>query len=141
MSLQEESCPVDLELLGDIYRSNSHGLDALIATVPPETRAMLALYCYKRGHLSSIGLAIAASCEEADLINAGGRAGSAIFEMARERPEEPRSESSGRNSGPRPRHTAAASKVPWLARRGMSRDDCSITQPAAATASMPENAQ
>ena len=96
MSLQEETCPVDLAMLGEIYRSNSHGLDALIATVPPETRAMLALYCYKRGHLSSIGLAIAASCEEIDLINAGGRAGSAIFEMARERPEEPRGEASGR---------------------------------------------
>lgn len=96
MSLQEEACPVPLELLGAIYRSNSRGLDALVAGVPPDTRAMLALYCYRRGHLSSIGLAIAASCEEVDLINAGGRAGSTLFEMARERPEEPHTELSGR---------------------------------------------
>ena len=94
--IQEESCPVPERLLGELYRANAHGLDALVATVPPSVRAMLALYCFRRGHLNSIGLAVAASCEEYDLIEAGGRAGQALYEMARERPETPRSEPTGR---------------------------------------------
>ena len=96
MSHNEEACPVPEQLLGEMYRANSHGLDALVTSVPPLARAMLALYCFRRAHLNSIGLAIAASCEEYDLIEAGGRAGQALFEMARERPEETRSEPTGR---------------------------------------------
>ena len=96
--IQEESCPVPERLLGELYRANAHGLDALVATVPPSVRAMLALYCFRRGHLNSIGLAVAASCEEYDLIEAGGRAGQALYEMARERPETPRSEPTGRKT-------------------------------------------
>jgi hypothetical protein len=92
----EETCPVPEQLLGEMYRANSHGLDALVTTVPPLMRAMLALYCFRRAHLNSIGLAIAASCEEQDLIEAGGRAGQALYEMARERPLEQRSEPTGR---------------------------------------------
>jgi hypothetical protein len=84
--LQEESCPVSDEMLGAIYRANSFRLDGLVASVPAEVRAMLALYCYRRGHLQSIGLAIAATCEEHDLRSVGGRAGVALFDMARQAP-------------------------------------------------------
>jgi len=42
---------------------------------PPRTRAMLAVYCYRRAHLASIGLAIAASCDEDDLAEHGGNLG------------------------------------------------------------------
>ena len=34
---QEETCPVPENLLGQLYRANSHGLDSLIATVPART--------------------------------------------------------------------------------------------------------
>lgn len=89
---QEEHCPVPEDFLGQLYRSSPHGLSELAAAVPPETRAMLALYCYRRAHLQSIGLAIAASCEERDLEAFGGNAGKALFEKAREAPyEAPRS--------------------------------------------------
>ena len=67
MLAQEEDCPVPEHLLGQLYRAKAHGLDELVATVPAKTRAMLALYCYRRVHLQSIGLAVAASCEEYDL--------------------------------------------------------------------------
>ena len=87
---QEEACPVPENLLGMLYRANSHGLDSLIATVPARTRAMLALYCHRRAHLQSIGLAVAASCELHDLEEIGGHAGRALFEKAREVPEEVR---------------------------------------------------
>jgi len=82
--LDEESCPVADQILGEIYRSSAHGLNELIATVAPRTRAGLALYCYRRAHLASIGLAIAATCEQDDLNFAGGNAGAMLFERSRE---------------------------------------------------------
>ena len=87
---QEETCPIPENLLGQLYRANSHGLDSLIATVPAKTRAMLALYCHRRTHLQSIALAVAASCEECDLEEIGGHAGRVLFEKARAAPEDVR---------------------------------------------------
>ena len=70
-SLAEENCPVGDKMLGDLYRSHERGLADLVATVAPDVRATLALFCYRRGHLHSMGLAIAASCTEEELVNAG----------------------------------------------------------------------
>jgi hypothetical protein len=80
---QEEQCPVSEEVLGHLYRASKHGLEELVTTVPATTRAMLALYCYRRAHLQSIGLAVAASCTVDDLETFGGNAGKALFEKAR----------------------------------------------------------
>jgi hypothetical protein len=90
MLAQEEVCPVTEGLLGQLYRANAHGLDELAATVPAKTRAMLALYCYRRTHLQSVGLAVAASCEECDLEECAGRAGRVLFEKARQAPDKVR---------------------------------------------------
>jgi hypothetical protein len=84
--IEEEPCPVSDQVLGELYRSSSHGLGELIATVSPTARAMLALYCYRRAHLTSIGLAIAASCDEDDLTRSGGNAGTVLFAKSREAP-------------------------------------------------------
>ena len=81
----EEACPVSEELLGTLYRSSEHGLPELITSVGAETRAMLAVCCYRRAHLYSIGLAIAATCEEADLVWLGA-AGAGLFSRSREAP-------------------------------------------------------
>ena len=89
---QEEPCPVPDHLLGELYRASPHGLDALIATVGPETRAMLAIYCYRRAHLATMGLTIAASCEEDDLVIHGGQFGAVLFAKAREAPSVPKTE-------------------------------------------------
>ena len=82
--LEDEPCPVTDEMLGKIYRSSAHGLDALIATVSPTARALLAVYCYRRAHLASIGLTIAATCEKDDLASSGGNVGAVLFERSRE---------------------------------------------------------
>ena len=82
--LEDEPCPVADQMLGEMYRASSHGLNELIATVSPAARALLAVYCYRRAHLVSIGLAIATTCEKDDLTSAGGRAGAALFERSRE---------------------------------------------------------
>ena len=84
--LEDEPCPVADQMLGEMYRASSHGLNELISTVAPTARAMLAVYCYRRAHLASIGLAIAATCEEDDLTSLGGDAGAILFERSREAP-------------------------------------------------------
>ena len=79
-----DPCPVPDEVLGALYRSSKDGLPELIATVSPSARAALALYCYRRGHLKSIGLAIASTCNEYDLSTWGGGAGAALYARSRE---------------------------------------------------------
>jgi hypothetical protein len=84
--LEDEPCPVLDETLGEMYRSSAHGLGQIITTISPTARVLLAMYCYRRAHLTSIGLAIAATCEKDDLISLGGEAGAALFERSREAP-------------------------------------------------------
>jgi len=69
--LEDERCPVPDETLGQMYRATSHGLSEIIATVSPGARVLLAMYCYRRAHLASIGLAIATTCEKDDLTSLG----------------------------------------------------------------------
>jgi hypothetical protein len=87
--LEDEPCPVSDEMLGEMYRTSVHGLHELIETIPPTTRALLAVYCYRRAHLASIGMAIAATCEKDDLSALGGNAGAVLFERSRETPKSP----------------------------------------------------
>ena len=79
-----DPCPVTDDLLGELYRANKNGLPELIATVSPDVRAALAMYCYRRGHLKGIGLAIASTCNIYDLETVGGTAGAALFARSRE---------------------------------------------------------
>ena len=84
---EDEACPIADQMLGEIYRASAHGLNELIATVSPTVRALLAVYCYRRAHLASIGLAIAATCEKDDLTSLAGNAGTILFERSREAPQ------------------------------------------------------
>jgi hypothetical protein len=79
-----DPCPVPDNLLGELYRANKNGLPELIATVSPDVRAALAMYCYRRGHLKGIGLAIASTCNKYDLEVVGGTAGAALYARSRE---------------------------------------------------------
>ena len=83
-AFENDFCPVREELLGEMYRSNANGLPHLVETVSPDVRAMLALFCYRRNHLHSLALTIAASCTERDLYQLGGRVGSTLFALSRE---------------------------------------------------------
>ena len=79
-----ERCPVRDELLGEMYRANEHGLARLVESVSSEVRAQLALFCYHRSHLHSLALAIAASCDERELVQLGGRVGSNLYAQSRQ---------------------------------------------------------
>jgi len=82
-ALERDVCPIGDEMLGALYRASEHGLPALIDAVPPLTRAMLALFCYRRSHLQPLALAIASSCDERDLVHWGAALGSALYAMSR----------------------------------------------------------
>ena len=83
-AFENDFCPVRDELLGEMYRANENGLPKLVESVSSEVRAMLALFCYRRSHLYSLALSIAASCSERELIQLGGRVGSTLFGLSRE---------------------------------------------------------
>jgi hypothetical protein len=85
-AFENDFCPVRDDLLGAMYRANENGLPQLVESVSADVRAMLALFCYKRSHLHSLALAIAASCNERDLIQLGGRVGSTLYALSRETP-------------------------------------------------------
>ena len=87
---EDEGCPVSDQVLGDLYRANPHGLNELIVSVPPAVRGMLAMYCYRRAHLASIALAVAATCDEDDLTRHGGNAGAVLYAKSREADSGPR---------------------------------------------------
>ena len=83
MSLHaEEECPVSPSLLGRLYHSSPEGLAVLVETVPSQVRATLAFYCYRRVHLEGIGLAIASTCTESELVHELGRVGRDLFAQA-----------------------------------------------------------
>ena len=84
-AFESDFCPVRDELLGEMYRANESGLPRLVESVSPDVRARLALFCYHRSHLHSLAIAIASSCSERDLIESGGRVGSTLYALSRER--------------------------------------------------------
>ena len=83
-AFENDFCPIRDELLGEMYRASEQGLPKLVESVSADVRAMLALFCYRRSHLYSLALAIAASCTERDLIQLGGRVGSTLYALSRE---------------------------------------------------------
>lgn len=85
-AFENDVCPVGDEMLGSLYRASEHGLPQLVESVSSDVRAMLALFCYKRAHLHSMSIAIAATCTERDLIEQGGIVGSTLFAASREAP-------------------------------------------------------
>lgn len=85
-AFENDFCPVREDLLGEMYRANENGLPQLVETVSADVRAMLALFCYRRSHLHSLALTIAASCTERDLIQLGGRVGTTLYALAHEAP-------------------------------------------------------
>jgi hypothetical protein len=80
----DDICPVRDELLGELCRANDVFVPGFVYGLAPDIRASLALFCYRRSHLHSMGLAIAASCDEDSLVWAGGGVGAFIFTCSRE---------------------------------------------------------
>ena len=75
------------ELIGRLYGSRQHELAQMVADLPSEQRANLALFCYRRAHLREIGLAVAATCDQWSLVNVAGKAGDVLYAHSRTQPE------------------------------------------------------
>ena len=118
-ALERDVCPVGDEMLGALYRASEHGLPALIDSVPPLTRAMLALFCYRRSHLQPLALAIASSCEERDLVHWGAALGSALYQMSRK----PEAKSTPTVSSSRSKITLPSKPLATFARIDLDLDD------------------
>jgi hypothetical protein len=82
--LADDVCPISDDLLGELYRANDLLVPGFVSTLPPDVRAFLALFCYRRSHLHSMGLGIAASCDKDNLVWAGGSVGAFLFASSRE---------------------------------------------------------
>jgi hypothetical protein len=82
--LADDVCPVRDELLGELYRANDVFVPGFVDGLAPDIRASLALFCYRRSHLHSVGLGIAASCDKDSLVWAGGSVGAFVFACSRE---------------------------------------------------------
>jgi hypothetical protein len=81
----DDVCPVrDELLLGELHRANDLFIPGFVYGLAPDVRASLALFCYRRAHLHSMGLAIAASCDEDSLVWAGGSVGAFVFACSRQ---------------------------------------------------------
>jgi hypothetical protein len=82
--LADDVCPVSDELLGELCRANDLCAPSFVSALTPDIRALLALFCYRRSHLHSMGLAIAATCDEGNLVWAGQGVGKFLFASSRE---------------------------------------------------------
>jgi hypothetical protein len=80
---QEEICPISEQLLFSLYDAAKRGLPVPVGEVPPERRSSVALFCYRRSHLEGAALAVAATCDEEDLVDIGGPLGRTLFLKSR----------------------------------------------------------
>jgi hypothetical protein len=91
--LQEEICPISEQLLFSLYDAAKRGLPVPVSDVPRERRSSVALFCYRRSHLEQAGLAVAAACDEEDLVESGGLLGRALFLKSRDFTSAPKNNS------------------------------------------------
>ena len=81
----EAACPVPLDLLALLLRSDEGRIAEIVRMLPALQRATLAAFCFSRCHMRSLGLGIAAECDEQSLYEAAGSAGEVLFDLSRDR--------------------------------------------------------
>lgn len=81
-NLNEAKCPVPLELLALLLRSDETRVAETVLALPEPQRAALALYCFGRCHMRALGLLVGVHCGERALEAAGGSAGLLLFRQA-----------------------------------------------------------
>jgi hypothetical protein len=75
------------DLLRRLVQADERGIADIVSVLTPAERARLAFFCYARGHLHDIGLAVAATCDLPFLMHAApsNAAGNTLFARSRER--------------------------------------------------------
>ena len=87
--MDEDRCPVSEGLLAKLHKANPANVALLVERLSPETRAELAVFCFRRAHLQEIGKAIGAICPEDDLLTVGGSLGVQIVSESRNPAQSP----------------------------------------------------
>jgi hypothetical protein len=73
-------------LFNSLYRADEQTILRVIAPLTQHQRAALAAFCYRRSQLHSVGLTIAATCEQLTLIQVLGTAvGTVLHNQSRQR--------------------------------------------------------
>lgn len=99
----DPDCPVSLDLLGEVYRADGDDLPEILARIPAQTRARLAIYLYGKSHMHQLGLSVARACERDDLVKFGGEIGSVVHGQSLLKPPKP--------AAPSPATPAPAKKI------------------------------
>lgn len=76
-------CPVALETLHELRASTPAEIVASVRDFSEEKRVRLALYCYNRAHLRSVGLTVASMVEPARLAELAGTMGEVLAAQCR----------------------------------------------------------
>ncbi len=79
----DAACPVSLDVLGQLYRSDVHARSEMLLAVPEGQRARLALFCYNRAHFRELAVAIAATCDPEALVALAGTVGEVLSVQCR----------------------------------------------------------
>jgi hypothetical protein len=75
-------CPISMDELGELYRADEYDLPLLLAAMPADLRARVAVFCYRKSHTHQLGLKIARACERDDLVRIAEDLGSVIYGQA-----------------------------------------------------------
>lgn len=67
----EATCPVPLDLLALMLRSDKARVILTVDTLPARQRASLAAFCFYRCHMRSLAFVVASRCDERSLRDAG----------------------------------------------------------------------
>lgn len=79
----ETTCPVALDVLALLLRSDDSQMADIIGLLPESQRASLATFCYRRSHLRSLSFQIASQCSATSLVTADGGCGVELFDQSR----------------------------------------------------------
>lgn len=85
----DPACPVSLDVLGQVYRADEEDLPEILAAMPAQTRAKLAVYLYGKSHMHQLGLRVARACEREDLVRVAGEIGSVVHGQSQMKPARP----------------------------------------------------
>lgn len=129
------------QLLRRLLRADQRDIADIVSVLPPGERARLAFFCYARGHLHDIGLAVAATCELPALMQAApsNAAAHTLFARARDRFAAAVEPATRRRSAITLAKSALSSDglAKIIASIGDDDDDADLCEPGAETAAAP----
>jgi hypothetical protein len=119
-------------VLSRLLLAKEEDIAAVVCALSGHQRADLALFCYSRGHLHRIGLAIAATCDLPSLMHAApsDAAGHVLFAQSRERPKPARRATNGSRARITLAKSASGNSSLAAIIASIARDEAAECQPA-----------